>query len=272
MAAKALGVRYEYSAPPSLNNFTSDYTTLIREAIARHPAAMVVGNFIPTAFDPLIKQATRSGIPVVVEDTGLATWRSDGAIGFAGVSFASVGAAAASNAMQAGVHRLLCVDQTTNPYIEQVCTAAATAMRAAGGTCYRLNAPLDDLGNPAALTQDIQGYLASHPQIDGVFTAGSGFGADAADAVQRLGKVSSIKVGGNEVLPSTLQGIKNGTIAFEISNQPFLEGFDSLQIAAQFARYKVYPGAPIITNGAVVGRANIGQYLAVNSQHPGLLG
>ena len=145
-------------------------------------------------------------------------------------------------------------------------------MRAVGGTYYQLNAPLDDLGVPAALTQDIQGYLASHPQIDGVFTAGSGFGVDAADAVRKLGKVSAIKVGGNEVLPATLQDIKNGTIAFEISNQPYLEGFDALQIAAQYARYKVYPGAPVITNGAVVDRANISQYLAVNSRFPGLLG
>jgi hypothetical protein len=65
-AAKALGVSYEDSAPPGLTNFVSDYSTLIREAIARHPAAMVIGNFIPSAFDPLIQQATRAGIPVVV--------------------------------------------------------------------------------------------------------------------------------------------------------------------------------------------------------------
>ena len=272
MAARDLDVSYEYSAPPSLTNFTSDYTALIKEAIARHPAAMVIGNFIPSAFDPLIRQAASAGIPVVVEDTGLATWQADGAIGFVGVSFPAVGTEAAGNAMKAGAHHLLCVDQTTNPYIEQVCTAAGKAMRAVGGTYYQLNAPLDDLGNPAALTQDIQGYLASHPQIDGVFTAGSGFGVDAADAVRKLGKVSAIKVGGNEVLPATLQDIKNGTIAFEISNQPYLEGFDALQIAAQYARYKVYPGAPVITNGAVVDRANISQYLAVNSRFPGLLG
>jgi ABC-type sugar transport system substrate-binding protein len=271
-AARALGVTYEYSAPASLNNFVSDYTALIKQAIGRHPAAMVIGNFIPSAFDPLIKQATSAGIPVVVENSGLPSWQGDGAVGYVGVSSAVNGVAGANAALKAGVHHLLCVDQTTNPLVEQVCTAARGAMQQAGAQYAQLNVPLDQIGNPAALTQDIQGYLASHPQIDGVYTAGGGFGVDAANAVKSLGKTASIKVGGNEVINSTLQAIKNGAISFEVALQPYLMGFDALQIAAQYERYRVAPTTPIISSGSIIDKTNVAQYLAVETQNPGLLG
>jgi simple sugar transport system substrate-binding protein len=271
-AARALGVTYEYSAPASLNNFVSDYTALIKQAIARRPAAMVIGNFIPSAFDPLIKQATSAGIPVVVYNSGQTTWNSDGALTYVGTSYATDGVAGANAALKAGVHHLLCVDQTTNPLVEQVCTVAKGVMQSAGGAYSQLNVPLDQIGNPAALTQDIQGYLASHSQIDGVYTAGGGFGVDAAKAVKNLGKTASIKVGGNEVVPTTLQDIKDGTISFEVATQPYLQGFDALQIAAQYAQYKIAPTTPVITSGAVIDKANINAELALEAKYPGLPG
>jgi hypothetical protein len=148
-AAKALGVSYEYSAPPGLTNFVSDYSTLIREAIARHPAAMVIGNFIPSAFDPLIQQATRAGIPVVVVNSGLPSYQKDGAIGYVGVSSAQEGQAAATAAMKAGIHHLLCVDQTTNPLVEQVCTEASQhdQVDVASLKAGRVHGPLRSVGS-----------------------------------------------------------------------------------------------------------------------------
>ena len=46
---------------------------------------MVIGNFIPSAFDPLIRQVTSAGIPVVVVNSGLPSYQADGAIGYVGV-------------------------------------------------------------------------------------------------------------------------------------------------------------------------------------------
>jgi simple sugar transport system substrate-binding protein len=271
-AAKALGISYDYIAPPSLNNFVTDYAALIKEAIARHPAAMVIGNFIPSAFDPLIKQAASAGIPVVVVNSGLPSYQTDGAMGYVGASSSQVGQAAAAAAVKAGAHHLLCVDQTTNPLVEQICLAAKAAMPGAGGTYYQLNVPLTAIGNPAQLTQDIQGFLASHPQIDGVFTAGGGFGTDVASAVAKLGKTGKIIVGGNEVLPSTLQDIRSGTITFEIGLQQYLMGYDAVQMAAQYLKYNILPVTPIITSGPVIDKANIGKELAVAAKYPGVPG
>jgi simple sugar transport system substrate-binding protein len=271
-AAKALGARYEYLTTPSLSNFVADYTALINEAIARHPSAMVIGNFVPSAFDPLIRKAVADGIPVVVIDSGISTWQSDGAIGWVGWSPDTVGTDAVQRMISAGARDLLCVDQTTNPFVEQVCTTAKMTMKSAGGTYYQLNVPVDDLTNPSALTLDIQGYLASHPRIDGVFTAGGGFGVVAATAVTNLGKTGQIKVGGNEVNTSTLTAIKSGSIAFEIADEPYVEGYDSLQIAAQYARYKMMPSSATVTNGVIVESDNVNEYTTIDSKYPGVVG
>jgi len=271
-AAKAMGLNYQYSAPASLNNFAQDYTALIDQAIARHPAAMVIGNFIPSAFDPLIKKATAAGIPVVVQDSGISSYRADGAIAYVGQSPETIGESAASSALKAGAHHLLCVDQTTNPLVEQICVDAKAAMDKAGGSYDQLNVPLTDIGNPAALTQDIQGYLSSHSDVDGVFTAGSGFGTDAAAAVGNLGKTGTIKVGGNEVIGATLQDVKAGNIQYEIGIQPYLMGYYSVQIAGEYLKSGQYPQEPVITSGLVIDKSNVDTYVSIDREAPGVLG
>src|SRR5258708_35173448 len=149
-AAKSFGINYQYIAPANLSNFVPDYTALIREALARHPAALVVGNYVPSAFDPLIKQATSSGIPVVIMNTGLASWQSDGAITFVGQDTISTGAIAGSEALVKGVHHLLCVNGApVNPTLGALCNAAKQKMEAAGGTLMELDIRTADASNPS---------------------------------------------------------------------------------------------------------------------------
>jgi simple sugar transport system substrate-binding protein len=271
-AAKALGVTYKYSAPANLDNFVPDYTALFNAAMAQHPAALVFGNYVASAFDPLIKRAIAAGVPVVVSFSGVQTWKQDGAISFVGVDEEALGGVAGGAALKAGVHDLLCIDQATNPSLEAECQAAKKAVEAAGANYAQLNVPLNHIGNPAQLTQDIQGYLHSHPNVDGIFTAGGGFGTDAAKAVENLGKKGQIKVGGNEVTSSTLQAIKDGSLTFEIGQQPYLIGYDAIQVAAQYLQLRQYPITPIITGGAVIDSSNVAEYLAIDQQHPGVLG
>ena len=80
---------------------------------------------------------------------------------------------------------------------------------------------------------------------------------DAAAAVAKLGKTGKIIVGGNEVIPSTLQDIKDGRITFEIGLQQYLMGYDSIQIAAQYVRYNVLPATPVITSGPVIDKVDL---------------
>ena len=272
-AAKALGVNYQYVAPPNLNNFEPEYTTLIQQAIGRHPDAMVVGNFIPSAFDSLIKEATSAGIPVVVNNTGLESWEEDGAITFVGASPQQMGESDGEAAGRAGVKNLLCVNHApVNPALGEQCDAAKKALEADGGTAETLNIPTADSENPSAVTQDIEGFLASHSEVDGIQTLGSSIAEASQAAIRNQGKEGDIIIGGSDVSTASLNSVKNGEMAWLADQQGYLQGYDSLQVAVQYARYKIHPTKPIETGGLMIEKSNVDEVLAVQEANPGLRG
>lgn len=273
-AAKALGINYQYSAAANELNVAADYTALIHEAITEHPAAMVIGDFAPALFDPLIKQVVAAGIPVVVVNSGLTSWQADGAIGYVGLSPQLDGQAAAAEAIKQGVHHMLCVDNVPqNILILDFCKELQRQMTAAGRTFVQLNIPAADNTNPAAQTQDIRGILASHPDIDGIQTYAAQTAVDAVAAVKAIGKSGKILIGAAGGLSqANLLDIQSGSMGWVIDPQIYLQGYYSLMIAAQYARYGMRPPEAVLMGGVVIDKSNVGKALAVQAEYPGLRG
>ncbi len=270
-AASAFGFKYQDEAPANLANLVPDYTTLFKEAISRHPAAILMGDFVPSAFDPLIKQAEAQGIPVVVYDTGLENWKSAGALGFAGYSYATQGQVAGAQEVKRGVKHFVCVNPASNnPNLSVECQAADSAVTGAGGSATTLNTPLADAGSPSAIQGDVQGFLKSHANIDGIFSASDAITPGILAAIKALGK-GDLTYGTTNISAEVLSDIKTGTIAFAVDVQSYLEAFDAFQIAAQYVRYHLVPTTPILTGGVVDDRSNIASLLAVQSRYPGVL-
>jgi simple sugar transport system substrate-binding protein len=272
-AAKQLGLDYQYSAAPDETNLGPDYATLLQEAISRHPVAMVVGDFVPTAEDPWIKKATAQGIPVVVVNSGETSWQADGALGFVGEDPYQAGEGAGKAAVEDGIKDLICVDSVPgNPALESRCQGAASAMKAVGGTVTVEDIPSADSTNPAAATEDIQGFVRSHPQADGVLTLGSAYATLALLALKNLGDTAKVKVGTFDVSTANLEAVKSGTLGFLVDQQPFIQGYYSLMMAAQYVAYKVAPTGPIDTGGFIINKTNVDAVLAVQNEYHGLRG
>lgn len=270
-AATAFGFRYQEEAPPDLSNFVPDYTRLLKEAISRHPAAILMGDFVPSAFAPLIKQAKSQGVPVVVYDSGLADWKGAGAIGFAGYSFSEQGQVAGAEEVKHGVKDFVCVNPASdNPALSAECHAANSAVITAGGTATTLNTPLADASNPSAIQQEVEGFLRSHSDTDGVFSASDGITPGVLAALKALGKPNTT-YGTTNISAAVLAGIKSGSVTFAVDVQSYLEAFDAFQIAAQYVRYHLLPSGPVLTGGVVDDRSNIDGLLAVQARFPGVL-
>ena len=103
-------------------------------------------------------------------------------------------------------------------------------------------------------------------------TQGAAIATDAVTALGNLGKSGTIKVGTMDVSTAVLNDVKNGTLGWVIDQQGYLQGFDSLQIAAQYLRYKLAPTAPVNTGGLIISKSNVYAALAVQKQYPGLRG
>ena len=272
-AAKDLGVKVQYGTTPNLANFVPDMSNLIKATIARHPAGIAIGDFFPSAFDPLIKQATAAGIPVVVDNTGLDTYLSDGAIGFVGEIPAVSGTNAGKALLSAGMLHVVCVNTSPqNPVPLQRCEAAESVIKPSGGTMSVLNIPLADVTNPSAIATDVEGYLSSHKSIDGVLSVAAQATPACVTAVQKLGVSASVKVASFDVDLGVLQGIQAGTIQFTTDQQPFLQGYYPILILSQFVKYGLRPTAPVDTGGFIVTKSNIANYFKVNKTYPGVIG
>jgi simple sugar transport system substrate-binding protein len=79
-AARDLNVDYQWVTGTDPNNFLADYAKLVKQSASRKPAALVIGNYFPDTLDPMIKEITASGIPVIIQHDGGASWQDVGAV------------------------------------------------------------------------------------------------------------------------------------------------------------------------------------------------
>jgi ribose transport system substrate-binding protein len=92
------------------------------------------------------------------------------------------------------------------------------------------------LDSHSAATEAI---LRRHPEVNGVFSVTSLGPAAAAATVAKLGRPRNVLVAGFDDLSDTLKGIRNGSIAFCVVQQPFKIGWlsvDSLMDAQKGQR------------------------------------
>lgn len=271
-AAAQLGVKLNYIADNEADFATTSVDNM-QVAIAQHPDAIVVSDFVSSASDPLIKKAVAKGIPVYISQSGQFSWKKDGALGFVGNQGPASGQVAAERLVKDHAKNILCViNVADNPYLESVCTGLHAEIKHLGGTSANLDLPTADSTDPTKVTADIGAYLRSHPKVTGVFSENAEVGTSALAAVRSLNKVGKIKVGTLELSKLALNDVKNGSIAFLISEQPYLEGYYGVLVAYQYVKYGLLPVGTINTGPMVIDKSNIKKVLAVASKYSNVVG
>ncbi len=257
-AAKAEGVKFEFTAPTGFDNLSQDLAKLIEIGISRNPDAMVIGNFIPDAEDPWIKAAVDAGIVVVVVNTGADSWEKVGAIAFVGQDENLAGREAARMFIAAGVKNAMCVNHVPgNPGTQARCQGMEEAMAEGGLKGSTFNLPYSDSGNPQQVTQAILGNLTADPTIDAVFTLGAGIAESALMAVDTGGLKDKVTVGTTDVSTNTLNAVKSGDLLFDIDQQPYIQGYYGVLIAAQKLKYGLQPIGVIKTGPLIIDKSNV---------------
>lgn len=273
-ATKELGVKTQWAAPQDFNDIVPIYTKLFEAAIARHPGAIVVGNFFPEPTEPLIKQAVSEGIPVLVYNSGRPTWRELGAIGFIGEEPFLMGEAAGKKAVEAGVKNGICINQiAANPVLELRCKGYVDTIVAAGGTAKAVTLPSEDIGNSQKVQSTVSALLMADPKIDGVITLGAAVAVDALESVKQARATGrTIDFGTIDLGKTVLEAVRDGEMSYAIDQQPFLQGYLGVLIAHQFMDYKLAPATEINTGPYVIDKSNAAAVLAVGDKYPGSRG
>ena len=271
--AETFGIDYQYIAVTDTANMTSDYPRLLQQAISRNPRMLLVGEFFPDGMDPLIKEATAAGIPVLIHNSGQTLWEQNGSLGFVGEDPYQMGYKAGEIQADGGVTLGLCFNQVPgNPTVEERCNGYVAAMKEAGKDTIYQTIGTGDATNPQAMTQAIKGTLQANPGIDGIYTLNAVPAMSALRAVDEVGRKGEVMVGTADLSNEALLAIKNGDLAFAMDQQPYLQGFMSMQIAHQFLNYGLHPIGHVKTGPLVIDSSNVEDTLRVNQEHAGVRG
>lgn len=272
-AAKSLGIEYQYATLQDANNVQADLARLVQQSAARHPDAMIVGNFFPDAMSPQIKKATADGIPVIVMDGGFSTWKDVGAITYVGYDPHSLGLKAGEAQAKAGVKHGVCVDHVPgNPALESMCAGYAEGLKANGGDGKMLTIPVQDAQNQQVVLQAIKGALQSDAAVDGIFTLGATQTDLSVRAAAETGREGKVKIGGVGLSTKVLEEVRDGKAQFGIDLQAYMDGFYTIVIAYQKAKFDMSPAEPVFAGPHFVYQADAQRVIDINKQYPGYRG
>ena len=220
-AARDMGVRVEYQAPSTFDMVTM--SQLIDAAVASRPDGLVVSVPDPDALGAAIRAAVEVGIPVITINSGGDASASLGALAHVGQAEYDAGFGGGERLAEAGVHRVLCVNQEVgNAALDTRCEGLTDALAEHGVPVQVLAVELAD---PEDTRQRVAGALLADATIDGMLTLGTTGAEPALAALQDLGRVGDVHLGTFDLSTSVLEAIRDGEIDFAIDQQQYLQGY-----------------------------------------------
>jgi simple sugar transport system substrate-binding protein len=122
------------------------------------------------------------------------------------------------------------------------------------------------------MMQAIKGILQAHADIDGIYTLNAVPAMSALKAVEDVGRKGKIMIGTADLSNEVLEAIKAGDLAFAMDQQPYLQGYLSVQEAYQYLNYGLHPIGAVTTGPLVIDKTNVDKTLEVNKAHAGVRG
>jgi simple sugar transport system substrate-binding protein len=257
-AAKALGV-------DKLNEQFSQWApeTMIeqfKQAVAAKPTCIVImGHPGSDAFHDLVKQAVDQGIVVTDGNAPLTPLQQEFAtkgFGYAGVDLYAGGALTANAMIAAG--KLKPGDQAvvygvfSQAERGQSEKGLADTLEKNGLKVERLELSPEANSDPSLAVPVLTAYVQSHPQLKAIGTQHGGITGILADVLKKAGKKpGEITVGGIDLVPATIDGLKSGYVSATLDQLLYLQGFVPVLQCVLTAKYKM-PGLALNTGAGVV--------------------
>jgi simple sugar transport system substrate-binding protein len=258
-AAKALGVNAEYLAPETFD--MPAMQKLLDAAIASKPDGLVVSIPDEGALGPLVESAVKSGIPVIVVDSGGSELsRKLGALLYMGQSEYDAGVAAGQKVKALGLSKAVCVNhEVGNVSLDDRCRGFADGL---GAEVPVLQGVMD----PTEMKGRIAAHLQKNPDTQFVLTVGSAGADPALAAIDEAGLTGKIKTGTFDLSPTILQAVVDGKMEWGIDAQQYLMGYIPVVAFDLLKRYKLAPIADYPTGPGFVGKAEAASVIDLAKQ------
>jgi simple sugar transport system substrate-binding protein len=128
----------------------------------------------------------------------------------------------------------------------------ADTLEAAGLTVDRLEITQEVNSDPSLAAPVLVAYVQAHPDLKAIGTQHGTITGTLADVLQKAGKQpGDIVVGGIDLAPATIDGLKSGYISATLDQLLYLQGFLPVLQCVMTAKYKM-PGLAINTGAGAV--------------------
>ena len=263
-AAAALGVdklnaQFSAWAPETM-------ITQFKQALAAKPSCIVVmGHPGSDAFRDLVKQAVDQGVVVTDGNSPMtplqASFGPQG-FGYAGVDLYQGGTLTANAMIAAGGLKsgdsAMVYGVFSQAERGQSEKGLADTLEKAGLKVDRLEITQEANSDPTLAIPVLTAYVQSHPDLKAIGTQHGGVTGVLADVLKKAGKKpGEITVGGIDLGPSTIDGLKSGYVSATLDQLLYLQGFMPVVQCVMTAKYKM-PGLSLNTGAGVVTPKTIG--------------
>jgi len=257
-AAKALGVdklnsQFSAWAPETM-------LAQFKEALAARPACIIImGHPGSDAFADLVKQAVGQGIVVTDGNSPLTPLQKEfgpKGFGYAGVDLYAGGTLTAQNMIAAG--HLKSGDEAmvygvfSQAERGQSEKGLAETLEKAGLKVDRLEITQEANSDPSLAVPVLAAYVQSHPKLKAIGTQHGGVTGVLQEVLKKAGKkAGEVTVGGIDLAPATIDGLKSGYVSVTLDQLLYLQGFMPVVQCVMTAKYKM-PGLALNTGAGVV--------------------
>lgn len=249
-AGKELNLETVWRGPKQPNpSDPTEVGRLIENAIASKPDGLIITDIYPKQYNPLIKKAVDSGIPVILSAAGDAEVEETGALAFVGNDERASGELAGSQMKSLGdKHALVIALPRGIPAFD----ARVDGFKAGfePGKVTTLEIPGNEINNTTKVRNLIEIELQKDPSIDSVWPIGTGIGAPVLAAYEKLGaKAKDLHWGQLGVDGPTIDALQDGKYSFTTDQQQYLQGYLPAMYLSLYVRYGITPVDKIIRSG-----------------------
>jgi simple sugar transport system substrate-binding protein len=248
-AAAKDNVDLVYAADPNAAN----QANLVQNAVDQKVDGIAVTLADPNAMKNVVAEAEHKGIPVVGLNAGETAWQSEKLLEFFGQDEAIAGQAFGRKLNAMGAEHDLCViHEQGNVSLQQRCDGIKQTFKGKTDVLYVNGADMPSV--KSTLTAKLQ----QDHSIDVVSTLGAPFALTAVQAVSDAG--SKAKVATFDLNEDLVHGIEDGSIAFAVDQQPYLQGYlavDGLWLYKYNGNVSGGGSQPVLTGPAFVDKSNV---------------
>jgi simple sugar transport system substrate-binding protein len=211
-AGEDFGVTVDYRNPSSGD--LADMARIIEQASARNYDGVISSIADIDVLKKPIGQVVAKKIPLVTINSGTTAQSEQlGAVMHVGQPEYDAGKAAGERAKAAGAKSFVCVNHyATNPASFERCKGFGDAL----GVDYK-KSTIDSGDDPTTVESKVSAYLRKNP---------------TTAAIAKLGLKGKLFMATFDLSPEISAGIKDGTVAFAIDQQPYLQGYIPVAVLA----------------------------------------